>query len=115
MAHLDLTAGAQCWAEEILNENPGERICEGDFSKYEVWVQTKRMEQLYCRNSSALRLCIAHVWGDSRIGHACEMQQKIQVYFLFSMSCKFPGTGLARAKDDSLLGIASQESIYAQF
>ncbi len=48
MAFLPLAAGAERWAEEALLADPDTRAFEGDFSRFDVTEQAKRLEQFYC-------------------------------------------------------------------
>ena len=47
MTYLDLTAGVERWAEEVLKASAGERVCVGDFSPFDMTIQAKRMERYY--------------------------------------------------------------------
>lgn len=47
MTFLELSAGAEKWAEEALRVNTGPRACTGDFSAFDVSCQAKRLEQFY--------------------------------------------------------------------
>lgn len=53
MAFLDLSAGAERWAEEVLKADPDDRSLEGDFSLFDVSVQAERLEEYYCGLLSA--------------------------------------------------------------
>ncbi len=48
MAFLELSAGAERWAEEALRADPAGRAYEGDYSAFDVTVQAKLLEQFYC-------------------------------------------------------------------
>ena len=48
MAFLELSAGAERWAEEALRADPVGRAYEGDYSTFDVTVQAQLLEQFYC-------------------------------------------------------------------
>ena len=48
MVFLELSAGAERWAEEALAADRDGRAYEGDYSAFDVTVQAKHLEQFYC-------------------------------------------------------------------
>lgn len=49
MAFLELSAGAEKWAEEAVRTDTGTRSCIGDFSRFDATCQARRLERYYLR------------------------------------------------------------------